>query len=80
MTKGTYKIRFLIAFISVLVVVYLLWVGSQYVVEKEVVLGYVDHVVAIVLAWYITRDVMVVDSKLRWAEQPQYQQAYQRKK
>ena len=80
MTKGTYRVRFLVAFICALVVVYLLWIGSQYVIEGKVVLECVDNVIAIALALYIARDVMAIDTKLRLAEQRCHQSQQQRKR
>ena len=75
MTKGAYRIRFLGAYICSVIVVYLLWIGSQYVIKGNVVLDYVDNAIAIALAWYIARDIMTIDSRLRWAEEQQrYQQ------
>lgn len=70
--KGVSRIQFLITFLISLIFVYLVWIGSQYVVEKRVVMDYVDNAIAIALAWYIARDVVCFWHRLRWAENQLY--------
>ena len=70
--KGISRIQFIITFFVALIFVYLVWIGSQYVVEKRVVLDYVDNGIAVVLAWYIARDVVYFWHRLRWAENQAY--------
>ena len=70
--KGVNRIQFIITFFVSLIFVYLVWIGSQYVVEKRVVLDYVDNGIAIVLAWYIARDIVCFWNRLRWAENQLY--------
>lgn len=75
MNKGVSRIQFIITFLISLVFVYLVWIGSQYVIEHRVVLDYVDNAIAIALAWYIARDIVYFVNRLKWAEN----QIYRRK-
>lgn len=75
MNKGVSRIQFIITFLVSLVFVYLVWIGSQYVIEHRVVLDYVDNAIAIALAWYIARDIVYFVNRLKWAEN----QIYRRK-
>lgn len=75
MNKGISRIQFIITFLISLVFVYLVWIGSQYVIEHRVVLDYVDNAIAITLAWYIARDIVYFVNRLKWAEN----QIYRRK-
>lgn len=72
MNKGVSRIQFIITFLVSLVFVYLVWIGSQYVVEHRVVLDYVDNAIAIALAWYIARDIVYFVNRLKWAENQIY--------
>lgn len=65
MTKGAEIIRYTISFICSLIFVYLTWIGAQYVFSHNVVLDFVDGFVAVTIAWYITRDIVNIDDKLR---------------
>ena len=70
--KGVNKLQFLITFLISLILVYLVWIGSQYVFEKRVVIDYVDNAIAFLLAWYIARDITCFWHRLRWAENQAY--------
>lgn len=72
MNKGVSRIQFIITYLVSLVFVYLVWIGSQYVVEYKVVLDYVDNAIAIALAWYIARDIVYFVNRLKWAENQIY--------
>lgn len=65
MTRGAEIIRFITAFACSVSFVYLTWIGAQYVFTHNVVLDVVDGFVAIAIAWYITRDIISIDDKLR---------------
>lgn len=69
MTKRAYIARFIISFISSLSFVYLTWIGAQYVFMHNVVLDVVDGFVSLAIAWYITRDIIAIDNKIRLASQ-----------
>lgn len=71
-SKNNSKIQFVITFLVSLILVYLVWIGSQYVVSKRVVIDYVDNGIAILLAWYIARDIVGFWNRLRWAENQLY--------
>lgn len=68
MTKTVNRIQFIITIFISLIFVYLVWIGLQYVVDKKVILDYVDNAMAIALAWYIARDIVYFINRLRWAE------------
>ena len=74
MTKGVYMIKFLVAFVCALMVVDLIWIGSQYVANGKVVLEYTDNMIAIALSWYIARDMMSIYIRLKDAEQKAHKQ------
>lgn len=76
MAKGACIIRFLSAFTCSLIFVYLTWIGAQYVFSHSVVLDFVDGFVAIAIAWYITRDIINIDDKLRLNAQFSNQKAH----
>lgn len=59
------KIQFIITFLISVIFVYLIWIGSQYVVKQMVNFDYVDYAITTILAWYITRDTVIVINKLK---------------
>ena len=65
MSKSSYIIRFVVSFVSSLSFVYLTWIGAQYVFMNRVVLDVVDGFIAVSIAWYITRDIINIDNKIR---------------
>lgn len=77
MTKGACIARYLSAFTCSLIFVYLVWIGAQYVFTNKVVLDFVDGFIAITVAWYITRDIINIDNRLRFATQFSKQKAHQ---
>lgn len=74
MTKGVYMIKFLVSFLCALMVVDLIWIGSQYVANGNVVLEHTDNMIALALSWYIARDMMSIYIRLKDAEQKAYKQ------
>ena len=69
MTRSSYIARYIISFLCSISFVYLTWIGAQYVFTRNVVLDVVDGFVAIAIAWYITRDIVTIDNKIRLASQ-----------
>ena len=65
MTNGAKLIRFAVLFICSALIVYLTWIGSQYVCYNNVTLDITDNLITWALAWYITRDIVAIDDKLR---------------
>lgn len=59
------KVQFIIVFLISIIFIYLLWIGSQYVVKQMVVIDYVDYAITIVLARYVTRDIVRIINKLK---------------
>lgn len=57
-------INFLLAFLPALVIVYLSWIGAQFVLLKSVEIDAVDICVASMLTWYIARDAVEIHEKL----------------
>jgi hypothetical protein len=65
MTNGAKLIRFAVILICSALIVYLTWIGSQYVCYHNVTLDITDNLIVWALAWYITRDIVDIDDKLR---------------
>lgn len=65
MTNGAKLIRFAVILICSALIVYLTWIGSQYVCYNNVTLDITDNLIVWALAWYITRDIVDIDDKLR---------------
>ena len=69
MPRWSIIIRYTAFFLCALSLVYLTWIGAQYVFERRVVIEAVDNILAWGLAWYLTRDAIVIDNKLRLMSQ-----------
>ncbi len=65
MTNGAKLLRFAIILICSALFVYLTWVGSQYVCYNRVIIDFTDIIIVWALAWYITRDIVNIDDRLR---------------
>lgn len=59
--------NFLLAFAPCFFLIYLAWVGAQYITEATVEFGAVDIGVTCALAQYAARDILSIDEKLRRA-------------
>ena len=64
MNNGTLIARAVLYYICALALVYLTWVGAQYVFETTVVLEITDHALALFLARYLARDAVNVFQRL----------------
>lgn len=64
---SSYIWRFLLAFAPCFLIIYLAWIGAQYIIEDTVVFGAVDVCVTCALAWYAARDVLSIEEKLQRA-------------
>ena len=65
MTNGAKLIRFAVILVCSALIVYLTWIGSQYVCYNNVTIDITDILITWALAWYITRDIVAMDDKLR---------------
>lgn len=65
MTNGAKLIRFAVILICSALIVYLTWIGAQYVCYNNVTLDITDNIIVWALSWYITRDIVAIDDKLR---------------
>ena len=64
MNNGTLIVRAVLYYICALMLVYLTWVGAQYVFEKNVLLEITDHAMALFLARYLARDAVNIFQRL----------------
>ena len=69
MPRWSILIRYCVFFLCALSLVYLTWIGAQYVFARRVVIETVDNFLAWGLAWYLTRDAAAIDNKLRLMSQ-----------
>lgn len=71
MPRWSMLLRYLVFFGCALSLVYLTWIGAQYVFTRRVVIETVDNFLAWGLAWYLTRDAIGIDNRLRFMSQKQ---------
>jgi len=65
MTNGAKLIRFAVILICTVIIVYLSWIGAKYVFYKNVILDITDNFMAWLAAGFITKELVVMDDKLR---------------
>ena len=65
MTNGARLSRCAVILVCTAILIYLAWIGSQYVFYRSVTLDITDNLLTWALAWYVTRDIVDIDDKLR---------------
>jgi hypothetical protein len=61
MTNGARIIRFAVFLVIVAIITYLSWIGSQFVLYRNVNLDLTDNFMVWIVAWYATRDLVKFD-------------------